>query len=126
MADIHLTECYIYSQFITGRHNPNFGRARNSWLTGTAAWNFIAIANYILGVRPDYDGLIIDPCIPKKWKAFSVKRRFRGALYDIAVKNPKHVSKGVKSVSVDGGRIKGNVIPVSKGGGTYKVEVIMG
>lgn len=126
IADTHLTECYIYSQFITGRDNPNFGRARNSWLTGTAAWNFVAIANYILGVRPDYNGLVIDPCIPAKWKSFSVKRIFRGVTYNINVANPKHINKGVKSLTVDGMKLEGNVIPVFKDKKPHKVEVVMG
>jgi cellobiose phosphorylase len=126
MADIHLTECYIYSQFITGKDNPNFGRARNSWLTGTAAWNFVAIANYILGIRPDYNGLIIDPCIPKKWRSFKVKRVFRNATYDIDVKNPRNVSKRIRSLKVDGIRLEGNVVPVFNDGKVHKVEAVMG
>lgn len=126
IADIHLTECYVYSQFITGRSNANFGRARNSWLTGSAAWNFIAIADYILGIRPDYNGLVIDPCIPKKWKGFTVKRRFRGAFYNIEVKNPKNVHKGIESIKVDGVKIGGNVLPVFKDEKSHEVEVVMG
>ncbi|MEI6862987.1 MAG: glycosyl hydrolase family 65 protein, partial [Candidatus Omnitrophota bacterium] len=126
MADIHLTECYIYSQFITGKSNQNFGRARNSWLTGTAAWNFAAITGYILGVRPDYNGLVIDPCIPKKWKHFEVRRVFRNATYDIHVKNPNGVNKGVKGLKVDGMRIEGNVAPVFSDGKVHKVEVELG
>ncbi len=126
IADIHLAEPYIYSQFITGKHNPNFGRARNSWLTGTAAWNFVAISNYILGVRPDYNGLIIDPCIPSKWKSFKVKRVFRGATYDINVRNPKNVNRGIKSLTVDGMKLEGNVAPVFKDKNVHKVEVVMG
>jgi cellobiose phosphorylase len=126
MADTHLTECYVYSQFITGKANPNFGRARNSWLTGTAAWNFAAISGYILGIRPDYNGLVIDPCIPKKWRSFKVRREFRNAVYDIEVKNPKSVNKGVKSLRVDGMNIEGNVAPVFGDDKTHKVEVVLG
>jgi cellobiose phosphorylase len=126
IADIHLTECYIYSQFITGKGNRNFGRARNSWLTGTAAWNMVAIMNYILGVRPDYNGLVIDPCIPKKWKSFKVNRVFRGAMYNISVRNPKGVNKGVKSLILDGMKVEGNVVPVLKDKKTHVVEVVMG
>ncbi len=125
MADIHLTEGYIYSQFITGKHNANFGRARNSWLTGSAAWNFVAIAEYILGVRADYNGLVIDPCIPKSWKSFTVKRVFRGATYEISVTNPRGVNKGVKSIVVDGLEVEGNVVPVFKDKRVHKVEVVM-
>lgn len=126
IADIHLTECYIYSQFITGKANQNFGRARNSWLTGTAAWNLVAITQYILGVRADYNGLVIDPCIPKGWKSFKVKRIFRNATYDIHVTNPKSVNKGVKSMVVDGTSVEGNVVPVFKDNRVHKVKVVMG
>lgn len=126
IADIHQTECYIYSQFITGKDNPNFGRSRNSWLTGTAAWNFVAISQYILGVRPDYDGLIVDPCVPKAWKKFSVKRVFRGAIYEIEVANPEGVSKGVKSFTVDGKKIEGNKAPVFRDKKVHKVKVVLG
>ncbi|MFA5147219.1 MAG: glycosyl hydrolase family 65 protein [Candidatus Omnitrophota bacterium] len=126
IADVHLTECYVYSQFITGKDNPNFGRARNSWLTGTAAWNFVAISQYILGVRPDYNGLVIDPCIPKGWKSFTVRRVFRGATYDITVRNPGNVNKGIRSLKADGIKIEGNVVPVFKDKKVHKVEAIMG
>ena len=126
IAEIHQTEGYIYSQFITGRDNPNFGRARNSWLTGTAAWNLVAITQYILGIRPDHSGLMVDPCIPKRWKKFSVKKIFRGATYDIQVTNPKGVSKGVKSLIVDGKNVKGNIIPVFKDKKVHKVKAVLG
>ena len=126
IANIHLTEGYIYSQFITGRDNPNFGRARNSWLTGTAAWNLVAITNYILGIRPDYNGLIVDPCIPKKWKEFSVRRVFRGSTYDIEISNPKGISKGIKSLLVDGKRIEGNTAPVFRDKKVHKVKAVLG
>lgn len=126
IAQIHQTEGYIYSQFITGKDNPNFGRARNSWLTGTAAWNMVAISQYILGIRPDYEGLIVDPCIPKKWKNFKVRRKFRGARYDIEVTNPKGLCKGVKSLTVDGKRLEGNIIPAFRDKKTHKVKAILG
>jgi len=126
IADTQGTECYIYSQFITGKDNPHFGRARNSWLTGTAAWNMVAISQYILGIQPDYDGLKIDPCIPGKWKAFSVKRKYRNATYDIQVKNPKGKSRGVKLLVVDGKRVKGSIVPDFGDGKTHRVEVALG
>ncbi|MFA6610026.1 MAG: glycosyl transferase [Candidatus Omnitrophota bacterium] len=126
IADIHKTEPYVYAQYLAGEAHPAFGRGRNSWLTGSAAWNLVAITSYILGVRPDYDGLIIDPCIPKKWKGFTVKRVFRHATYEIEVKNPKGVSKGVKSLMVDGKKVEGNKVPVFKDKGIHKVEVLMG
>jgi len=126
IAEIHKTEGYIYSQFITGKDNPNFGRARNSWLTGTAAWNLVAITSYILGVRPDFDGLLIDPCIPKSWKKYKIKRVFRGSVYDIEILNPKGVSKGIKSLHVDGKKIEGNIVPVFSGKKTHKVKAVLG
>ncbi|MDD4953483.1 MAG: glycosyl transferase [Candidatus Omnitrophica bacterium] len=126
IADIHMTEPYIYSQFIAGRDSHEAGRARNSWLTGSATWNYIAATWYILGIQPDYKGLKISPCIPKDWKEYGVRRHFRGAVYDIKVKNPRGVSTGVSSITVDAKMIEGNVIPSGKKGTTYKVEVTMG
>ena len=126
IAGIHQTEGYIYSQFITGKDNHNFGRARNSWLTGAAAWNMVAISQYILGVRPEYDGLRVDPCIPKKWGNFNVTRTFRGATYEIKVTNPKHISRGVKSLLVDGKRVQGNIIPAFADKKLHKVKVVIG
>jgi cellobiose phosphorylase len=126
ISDLHKTEPYVYAQMIAGKDAYKPGEAKNSWLTGTAAWNFYAITQYILGIRPDYDGLIIDPCIPQNWEGFFVQRKFRGALYRIEVKNPHHVNKGVKVMSIDGDRIDGNIIPVQDKGKTYQVEVILG
>jgi len=126
IADTHKTECYIYSQFITGKDNPNFGKARNSWLTGTAAWNMVAISQHILGIKPDYDGLRVDPCIPKKWKAFSARRKFRKAFYEIEIRNPRCLSNGIKSLIVDGKRIEGNVIPDFHDKKSHKVKAVIG
>ena len=102
------------------------GEAKNSWLTGTAAWNFVAVSQYILGVMPDYDGLRLDPCIPSDWEGFEVSRLFRGARYDITVKNPDGVCKGVKSVVCDGVRLKGNLLPDFRDGESHSVEVVLG
>ena len=126
ISDLHKTEPYVYSQMIAGKDAFKPGEAKNSWLTGTAAWNFYAIANYILGVRADYNSLTVDPCIPTTWEGFEVSRKFRGATYEISVKNPSKVSKGVKQVTIDGKAIEGTVIPIQAAGKTYKVEVIMG
>ena len=126
ISDLHKTEPYVYSQMIAGKDAFKPGEAKNSWLTGTAAWNFYAIANYILGVRADYNSLTVDPCIPSTWEGFEVSRKFRGATYEISVKNPSKVSKGVKQVTIDGKAIEGTVIPIQATGKTYKVEVIMG
>lgn len=126
ISDLHRVEPYVYSQMIAGKDAFKSGEAKNSWLTGTAAWNFYAIAQYILGLRPDYDGLLIDPCIPKAWDGYMLTRKFRGATYTIEVKNPAHVSKGIKSLIVDGKSIQGNHIPIFGDGRIHKVEVILG
>jgi len=126
ISDLHRMEPYVYSQMIAGKDAKRHGEAKNSWLTGTAAWNFVAISQWILGIRPDYNGLIVDPCIPADWNSFSVTRVFRNSTYKITVKNPGHVCKGLKSLSVDGIQVKGNVIPVNADGKVHEVEAIMG
>ena len=128
ISEIHRTEPYVYSQMIAGKDAPNFGEAKNSWLTGTAAWTFLNVSQYILGIKPDYDGLTIDPCIPSKLDGFEVCRDFRGCKYNITVSNPDGVQKGVKSVTVDGVEISGNTIPVEMADGkaSVNVKVIMG
>jgi len=119
-------EPYVYSQNILGDEHPQFGLARNSWLSGTASWAYQAATQYILGVRPTYEGLQISPCIPSRWDGFKVTREFRDAVYSIEVKNPDHVCGGVKSVKVDDREIKGDVVPVFEDGKTHPVEVVMG
>ena len=126
ISEIHRTEPYVYSQMIAGKDAPNFGEAKNSWLTGTAAWTFLNASQYILGIRPDYDGLIVDPCIPSFMDGFTAKRDFRGTTYHIEVENPDHVEKGVASVTVDGNAIEGNLIPVDAGKKEVHVKIIMG
>ena len=126
ISELHKTEPYVYAQMIAGKDAYTPGEAKNSWLTGTAAWNFYTISQYILGIQPSYDGLVIDPCIPRDWKAYEVTRKFRGATYEISVKNPKGVSKGVTALSIDGQPMKsGNKIPLQPSG-TYKIEVQLG
>jgi cellobiose phosphorylase len=125
VIDEYECEPYVYPQNILADEHPLFGLARNSWLSGTASWMYQAGTRYILGVRPTYEGLLIDPCIPAKWDGFEVTRIFRGATYQIKVKNPKHVSKGVKLVKVDLKAIQGNVIPILPEG-MHTVEVEMG
>lgn len=125
ISELHRTEPYVYAQMIAGKDAHKPGEAKNSWLTGTAAWNFYAISRFILGVRPTYDGLLIDPCIPQDWKGFEVRRKFRNAEYKIMVTNPDGVNKGVKTILLDGRKLDGNVIPIMKPG-EYLVEVIMG
>jgi len=114
ISDLHRTEPYVYAQMIAGKDAWKPGEAKNSWLTGTAAWNFFAISQYILGIQPDYDGLSINPCIPKNWDGFKIQRKFRGTTFNIEISNPSHVSKGVKEVVVDGDIIDGNKIPLQK------------
>ncbi len=126
ISEIHRTEPYVYAQMVAGKDAPRHGEAKNSWLTGTAAWSFVAITQYILGIRPNYDGLEVDPCIPKDWEGYRVVRKFRGAIYEIVVKNPNHVSKGVKEIWVDGKRIEGKILPVFGDGKVHRVDVIMG
>ncbi len=125
-SDIHRMEPYVYSQMIAGKDAKRFGEAKNSWLTGTAAWNFVAISQWILGIKPDYDGLVIDPCIPATWDGYTIKRIFRGARYTITVENPEHVCKGVKTITVDGYPLEGNVLPVFSDDTEHEVHVILG
>ncbi len=125
VSDLHRTEPYVYSQMIAGRDAARPGEAKNSWLTGTASWNYYAISRYILGIQPDYDGLIIDPCIPGAWSEYSIVRQFRGSSYTIKIENPDHLEKGVVSLNVDGKVIAGNMIPIKKSGSTCQVIVTL-
>ncbi|MBO3799027.1 MAG: glycosyl transferase [Thermoproteota archaeon] len=126
ISHIHRCEPYVYAQMIAGPDAPTFGEAKNSWLTGTAAWNLVAITQWILGVRPGYDGLIVDPCIPRDWSGFRVTRVYRGAKYVIEVRNDGHVCRGVKQMIVDGKHVDGNIIPIFSDGATHTVTVVMG
>ena len=126
ISDIHRTEPYVYSQMIAGKDAPSFGEAKNSWLTGTAAWTFVSISQAILGVQPTLDGLRIDPCVPASLRRFTVTRRYRGAVYEITVENPDGVEKGVRSVTVDGQSVEGTVLPVQRAGSRVSVHVTMG
>jgi len=123
-ADLFEVEPYVYSQNILGKEHPQFGIGRNSWLSGTAAWNMVAATQYILGIRPGYDHLVVDPCIPPEWKGFRVRRVFRGAAYEIEVRNPNHVQKGVQKILVDGAEHA--AIPLAPAGAECSVTVIMG
>ena len=125
ISDLHKVEPYVYAQMIAGKDAYKPGEAKNSWLTGTAAWNFYTISQYILGIQPTYEGLRIDPCIPSDWKEYTVNRKFRGATFAITVKNPLGKMKGVSSLKIDGKVVKGDTIPTQKAGGVYQVEVIL-
>ncbi len=126
ISDLHKVEPYVYCQMIAGKEAFKPGEAKNSWLSGTASWNFYAITQYILGIQPDYEGLRIDPCIPKDWDGFKMTRKFRGATYEIEVQNPSHVSKGVRETWVNGEKASSNLIPLLEKGKQHSVKIIMG
>jgi N,N'-diacetylchitobiose phosphorylase len=123
--EIRQAEPYSYCQFVYGAEHKGHGRARHPWLTGSAGWNYTAATKWILGIRPGFEALTIDPCIPPAWDGFSVTRRWRGSVYKIAVANPGHVSKGVKAIFLNGQPI-GRAVPLQPAGGTYAVDVVMG
>ena len=125
-GEIHRTEPYAYCQMVAGRDAQNFGEGKNSWLTGTASWTFINASQYILGVYPDFDGLRMRPCIPSDWKEFSVRRVFRGAVYNITVKNPDGLEGGNVAITVNGEPIEGSVIPPQPKGSEVEVTVVIG
>jgi cellobiose phosphorylase len=126
ISEVHRCEPYVYAQMIAGREAPTYGEAKNSWLTGTAAWNYLAITQWILGIRPEFEGLRLDPCIPPEWEGFSVERSFRGNRFHIRVYNSQHVSRGVIKVTVDGAEIEGNLVKLEVSGGEHLVEVWLG
>ena len=125
ISELHKVEPYVYAQMIAGKDAYCPGEAKNSWLTGTAAWNYFAVTQYILGIRPQYDGLLIDPCIPSEWKSFTVIRRFRGTTYEIKVSNRNGMMKGVKQIRIDGKSLSGNILPLIHTEKIVNVEVEM-
>ena len=125
ISEIHRTEPYVYSQMVAGKDARNFGEAKNSWLTGTAAWTFVNVSQHILGIYPTLDGLSVDPCIPSDMEGFTVTRQYRGASYEIKVTNKDHAQKGIQSFLVDGKAIEGHVIPYDPAKKQYQVEIIM-
>lgn len=125
-SEIHRTEPYVYSQMVAGADAKFHGEAKNSWLTGTAAWTFVNISQHILGVSPTHTGLSINPCVPKGFGDFTLTRKFREGTYNIKVVNPDNVEKGVKSITVDGEVISGCIVPYEKGKTSYDVVVTMG
>ncbi|MDO4501187.1 MAG: hypothetical protein Q4B60_07945 [Erysipelotrichaceae bacterium] len=124
ISEIHRTEPYAYCQMVAGADAPTHGEGKNSWLTGTAAWTFTVLTQGILGIQPDYDGLLINPCIPSKIKEYTVNRLFRGTMYHITIKNPNKRQKGVKQIFVDGQEIAVGVIP-HQNKKEVNVEIIM-
>jgi cellobiose phosphorylase len=119
-------EPYVYPQNILGDEHPQFGLGRNSWLSGTASWAYQAATQYILGLQPTYQGLRLNPCIPAAWDGFQVRRSFRGIVYEIKTRNPKHVNQGIVGLLVDGQEIPGNVLPLFEPGSSHQVEAFMG
>ena len=128
ISEIHCTEPYVYSQMIAGKDAHFFGQAKNSWLTGTAAWTFVNVSQYILGVVPTLKGLSIDPCIPAEMGTkFTMTRKYREGVYNITVENDNKVEKGVAKLIVDGKELTGTtVVPYEKGKTEYNVTVVMG
>lgn len=124
--DTRRTEPYVYAQMVAGMSAARPGEAKNSWLTGSASWSYVAVTQYILGIRASLHGLIVDPCIPPDWAAYSVRREFRGATYEIEVLNPRCTGRGVRRMLVDGQAVAGNVIPLAAAGTSVRVRVELG
>ncbi len=125
ISDVHRCEPYVYAQTIAGKDAPTHGEAKNSWLTGTAAYNLVAISQWILGIRADYDGLRIDPVIPAAWPGFTAVRRYRGATYEITVRKPVGRAGRVTCLAVDGRRVDGTLVPPAPEGATVRVEAVI-
>ncbi len=123
ISEIHKTEPYVYAQMIAGKDAQKPGEAKNSWLTGTAAWNFYAVSQYLLGIRPGYDGLYIDPKLPAGIDSVAISRKFRGAVFNIKIHN--HASKSLK-ITMDGKSITGKLLPSPEEGRVYDVDVFCG
>ncbi|QEN08342.1 glycosyl transferase [Oceanispirochaeta crateris] len=126
ISDIHRTEPYVYSQMIAGKDAANHGEAKNSWLTGTASWNFVVISQWILGLRPHWQGLEIDPCIPSNWPEFRASRVFRNNRYNVIVRNPEGVNSGIKTILVNGEEFKSGILPLKESFTQWEVVVTLG
>ena len=126
-AEIRQSEPYVQGQTTYSDASPRPGNCRTSWLSGAVAWTYYSLTQYVLGIRPQYDGMLIDPCIPDSWDGFTVDRQFRGKMLHIEVKNPEHVCKGVSYIVVNGEKIDSAVVPVSKlKDGDNTIEAVMG
>jgi cellobiose phosphorylase len=124
ISELHRCEPYVYAQMIAGKDAPTHGEAKNSWLTGTSAWNYVAITQSILGVQPMFDGLQVKPVVPSDWKSFEMARSFRGVRYEISV--VREGSGNSVSLEVDGKSINGTVIPLpDKNTKTVKVKAVL-
>jgi cellobiose phosphorylase len=125
ISDQHRCEPYVYAQMIAGPDAPTHGEAKNSWLTGTAAWNYVAITQWILGIRPDFDGLRVDPVLPADWEGFTATRRFRGATYEITITKQAGTRGRVRSLTVDGRQVAGTLLPLAPAGSVVRVEAVI-
>ena len=122
LSEIHRCEPYVYAQMIAGKAAPTHGEAKNSWLTGSAAWNLVAITQWILGIRPEHAGLRIDPCLPSAWDGFTAVRRYRGATYRITIHKQSGVTGRIRALSVDGREVEGTLVPLVPEGRDVTVE----
>jgi cellobiose phosphorylase len=125
-ADIRRTEPYVYAQMVAGMAAATPGEAKNSWLTGTASWSYVAVTQYVLGIRATLKGLVIDPCIPADWPSFTMRREFRGATYHVECVNPRGGGRTVKRMTIDGEPVAGNLVPPAAAGATVHVRVELG
>jgi cellobiose phosphorylase len=125
-AEVREIEPYVYCQYTHSKYSPRCGASRVPWLSGSAAWSYFAVTQYILGIRPEYDGLRIDPCIPSAWKGFKVERVYRGKRLSIEVTNPAGVEKGVSRLVLNGKPLSGNFIPADQLAGVNEVSVELG
>jgi cellobiose phosphorylase len=124
ISDVHRLEPYVYAQMIAGKQAVRAGEAKNSWLTGTAAWNFVAVSQYLLGVRPDYDALVVDPQLGPDVPSFTVTRKLRGATYTIEVANSG--ARGSRArLEVDGQPIEGNRVPYAPAGSAVRIRATL-
>ncbi len=123
--DLHKVEPYVYCQMVAGKDAAKPGEGKNSWLTGTAAWNWYTITQFILGIKPSFKGIEIDPCISSDNKGYTVTRKFRGATYEIEIKNPNGTQKGIKSLTINGEKVQGNLVPMQPAGTVCKVVAEM-
>jgi len=126
IAEIREIEPYVFSQSTHSKYSPRYGNSRLPWLSGAATWAYYTASSYILGIRPEYDGLTIDPCIPDQWKGFNVSRMFRGMNLQIEVKNPDGIQKGIRELKVDGELMDGNFVHVEKLRDHCKIVAVMG
>ena len=124
MIEIRESEPYSYCQFVVGKDHTAFGRARHPFMTGSGGWSYFSATRYMLGIRPDFETLNINPCIPSDWKEFSVTRKWRGATYNIKVLNPDSVMKGVKTIKLNGEEV--DAINVQRKGSINEVKVVLG